>query len=171
LNKFQEKFVLAGKIIGVHGIRGVFKFQSFVDQELLTPGSPVFYHSKNHIIHNLLILSIKPHKRNFLITLEGITDRTQAEALINTDIYLEKKLLPDLDSDTFYWFEVIGLDVIDTSGINHGVVCSIMETGSNDVYVIEKEGKEYLLPAISSVIKDIDIDQHRIIVDLPEGLM
>ncbi|KPA15947.1 16S rRNA processing protein RimM [Candidatus Magnetomorum sp. HK-1] len=161
---------MAGKIIGVHGIRGVFKFQSFVESELLTPGNPLFYHSTDHKIHRFSILSIKPHKRNYLITLEGISDRTQAEAFVDTDIYIERKALPDLDSDTYYWFEIVGLDVVDTSGIHQGVVRSIMETGSNDVYVIEKNNDEYLLPAITSVIKDIDLDQHRIIVDLPDGL-
>jgi RimM protein, required for 16S rRNA processing len=42
-----------------------------------------------------------------LITLEGISDRTQAEAFVDTDIYIERKALPDLDSDTYYWFEIL----------------------------------------------------------------
>jgi len=171
LSNFNERFVLAGKIIGVHGIRGVIKFKSFIEPDLLTPGNPFFYHSTNHQINRISILSIKPNKRIYLITLEGITDRTQAEALVGTEILIERKALPELDSDTYYWFDIQGLDVIDTSGSCIGVVDSIMETGSNDVYVVENNGKEILIPAISSVIKTIDINKNQMIVDLPVGLL
>ncbi|MBF0449194.1 MAG: 16S rRNA processing protein RimM [Candidatus Magnetomorum sp.] len=171
LNNFHERFVLAGKVIGVHGIRGVIKFNSFVEQDLLTPGNLFFYHSTDHQINRISILSVKPNKRIYLITLEGVTDRTQAEAFVGIDIYIERMALPELDSDTYYWFEIQGLDVVDISGIHRGVVRSIMETGGNDVYVIEHNGTEYLIPAITSVVKKIDIDQNQMIVDIPEGII
>jgi len=171
LNNFHERFVLAGKIIGVHGIRGVIKFKSYVEAELLTPGNPLFYHSTDHQVNRISILSIKPNKRIYLITVEGVNDRSQAEAFVGTDIYIERSALPELDSDTYYWFELEGLNVQDISSGHIGVVRSIMATGSNDVYVIENNGDEILIPAITSVVKTIDIEQKLMIIDLPEGLL
>ncbi|ETR74138.1 MAG: 16S rRNA processing protein RimM [Candidatus Magnetoglobus multicellularis str. Araruama] len=165
LNDFDERFLLAGKVIGVHGIQGAVKFKSFVDEKLLTPDNPLFYRSRDRNFHRISILSIKPYKRNFLITLEGISDRTQATTLVGIDIFIQRNVLPDLDSDTFYWFEIQGLEVIDTSGHHCGVIRSIIETGSNDVYVIEKNGEEYLIPAIESAVINIDIQKKQMVID------
>jgi len=165
LNDFDEQFLVAGKVIGVHGIHGALRLKSFVDENLLEPVNPLFYRDSERKIHRISILSIKPHKRNYLVTFEGITDRTQATAFIGMQLYIERKALPELDSDTYYWFEIQGLDVKDTSGNHLGVIQSIIETGSNDVYVIENNGDKYLIPAIESAIQEIDTHHKRVVVD------
>jgi len=165
LNDFDEHFLVAGKVIGVHGILGGLKFKSFVDENLLTPVNPLFYRAADRNIHRISIISIKKYKRNFLIMLEGITDRTQANAFINTPIYIERKALPELDSDAFYWFEIQGLEVIDLLGHHRGFIQSIIETGSNDVYVIKNNGDEYLIPAIESAVKEVDLQKKQMVVD------
>lgn len=165
LNDFDEQFLVAGKVIGVHGIHGAVRFKSFVDENLLKPINPLFYRATDRNIHRISVISIKPYKRNYLVTFEGITDRTQATAFIDTKMYIEKKVLPELNSDTYYWFEIQGLEVIDNSGIHRGFIRSIIETGSNDVYVIENNGDEYLIPAIESAVKEIDIQKKRMVVD------
>ena len=165
MNDFETRFLLAGKVIGVHGIRGVLKFHSYVDHGLLTPDNTLFYRAADHEIHRVSILSITPHKRIYLITLEGIKDRNQATAFVNTDMYIEKTALPELDEETYYWFQIQGLEVVDISGAHIGYIRSIMETGSNDVYIIEHNGEEYLIPAITSAVKSVDLNQKQMVVD------
>ena len=165
MNDFDEQFLVAGKVIGVHGINGSLRFKSFVDENLLNPVNPLFYRAADRNIHRKSIISIKQHKRNYLVMLEGITDRTQATAFIDTQMYIERKALPELDGDTFYWFEIQGLEVIDLLGHHRGWIQSIIETGSNDVYVIENNGDEYLIPAIESAVKEIDLQNKQMVVD------
>ena len=165
LNDFDEQFLMAGKVIGVHGIHGAVRFKSFVDVNLIKPVNPLFYRTSDRNIHRISVISIKLYQRNYLFTLEGITDRTQATAFIGTPMYIERQALPELDSDTYYWFEIQGLEVIDVSGNHHGFIRSIIETGSNDVYVIEKNGDEFLIPAIESAVKEIDLKKKQMVVD------
>jgi len=165
LNDFDEHFLMAGKVIGVHGINGVARFQSFVDDNLLKPANPLFYRARDRNIHRISVTSIKPYKRNYLVTFDKITDRNQATALLGTRLFIERKALPELDSDTYYWFEIQGLEVIDISGVHRGFVQSIIETGSNDVYVIENNGDEYLIPALDSAVKEINLQKKQMVVD------
>jgi len=165
LNDFDEQFLMAGKVIGVHGIHGAVRFKSFIDENLLIADNPLFYRTTDRNIHRISVLSIKPYKRNYMLTFEGMTDRNQAIAFVGTQLYIERKALPVLDHDTYYWFEIQGLEVINISGAHVGFIRSIIETGSNDVYVIENNGDEYLIPAIESAVKEIDLQKKQMVVD------
>jgi 16S rRNA processing protein RimM len=114
----------------------------------------------------------KPHKRNVLLSLRGIENCDDAKALVGSEIFIRKKELPELDDGTYYWFEIIGLEVLTIDNRYLGCVESIIETGSNDVYVVKDPGKgsEILIPALETVVDKIDLDAKTMWVDLPEGL-
>jgi len=78
---------------------------------------------------------------------------------------------PPLPEDVYYYYQIIGLKVFTVDGVYIGGVSDIIETGSNDVYVVRDEEKEYLIPAIRDVIKDIDIGNRRIIISPEAGLL
>jgi 16S rRNA processing protein RimM len=98
------------------------------------------------------------------------TGLVEAEALIGADMFIPETELPALDEDTYYWFELIGLEVYTTEEDYLGRITSIFETGSNDVYVVKDKKREVLIPALESVVIDIDLELKRMRVDLPEGL-
>jgi len=75
-----------------------------------------------------------------------------------------------LDEGIYYWFDLIGIKVYTTEEKYLGRIESIVETGSNDVYVVKHGEKEVLIPALESVVLDIDLEHKRMRVDLPEGL-
>jgi 16S rRNA processing protein RimM len=79
--------------------------------------------------------------------------------------------LPELDEDTYYWFELIGIEVYTTEAEYLGRIASIFPTGSNDVYVVKDQKKEILVPALESVVVGIDLEQKIMRVRLPEGLV
>ena len=83
---------------------------------------------------------------------------------------MEKSRLPALEEGTYYWSDLIGLDVHATDGRFLGKIASIFRTGSNDVYVTRDEDRETLIPALVSVVKSVDLETGRMTVDLPEGL-
>jgi 16S rRNA processing protein RimM len=148
----KKGYVLIGKIVGVHGIKGTNKFNSYADSlSVFNPGRSIL---------------IRDNQNR-----EGVDARVQAEALIGAELFIPKTELPELDEDTYYWFELIGIEVYTTADNYLGRVDSIIPTGSNDVYVVKDKKKEVLIPAIESVVVDIDIEHKIMRVDLPEGLI
>ena len=109
--------------------------------------------------------------RFFILELEGIHDRTQAEAFKGLEVKLEREALPELGPDEYYWFELIGLSVLTTGGEELGRLAAIIETGASDVYVVRGRHGEILLPARGEVIREVDLERGRILVDPPPGLI
>jgi len=168
----KEKYVLIGIIVGVHGIHGTNKIRSFADSlSLFRPGSTILVRARDGQEKTRQINWVKPHTATALMSFNGINDRNQAETLIGSELFILKEELPDLEEDTHYWFDLIGLQVYTTEEKYLGRIESIIETGSNDVYVVKDNRKEVLIPALESVVLDIDMRNCRMQVDLPEGLV
>ncbi len=162
--------------MAAHGIRGAVKVFSFAESlELYRPGTQLLLELAGGRKEVLKVAWAKPHKRTLRLALETVSDRNRAEELVGARIYIPKSALPKLDGETFYWFELMGLAVYTTGGQFLGTVDHIIETGSNDVYVVKKgrgrKMEEILIPAIKSVVRDIDLERQRIEVELPEGLV
>ena len=166
----KDSSVLAGKIFGVHGIRGAVKMKSFVEDNLMAPGNHILVISPGQIKKQFIIQKIQPHKKVFLVYLNDITSRNQAEELIGSQVFINSSLLPELEEDTYFWSDLIGLKVFDSQKGFLGEVYTILETGSNDVYVVHHNNQEILIPAIKPVIQEININTASIHVQLPEGL-
>jgi 16S rRNA processing protein RimM len=76
--------------------------------------------------------------------------------------------LPPAAPDEFYWYQLVGLEVISSDGRKLGTIEDILETGSNDVYVVRQGDEEILIPAIHQVVLEVDLQQRFMTVDLPE---
>jgi len=174
LNKSVEKkgYVLIGKIVGVHGMKGTNKFRSYAESlSVFNPGRSLLIRDSRSRQTSIEINWVKPHTKTPLISFKGVLDRDQAEALIGAELFIPETELPELDEDTYYWFELIGLEVYTNEEEYLGRIASIMPTGSNDVYVVRDKRKEVLIPALESVVVEIDLEHKRMRVDLPEGLV
>jgi 16S rRNA processing protein RimM len=173
LNKSFEKkdHVLIGEIVGVHGIKGTSKIRSYAESlSLFKPGSAIAVRERGGQEKSLEIVWVKPHTGAALIAFKGINERRQAQALIGAELFVPKDELPELEEDSYFWFDLIGMAVYTTAGEYLGRIESIIETGSNDVYVVQDNQKEVLIPALESVVIDIDTKAKRMQVILPEGL-
>lgn len=108
----------------------------------------------------------------YIITLDGFSDISLVEPLKGQTLYVRKDQLHETARDEYYWCDIIGLKVVDTSGKTLGEVVDIFSTGSNDVYVVDHE-RQYFIPATRDVIKEISIEDGRMIIDatLMEGLL
>ncbi|MBF0226172.1 MAG: 16S rRNA processing protein RimM [Desulfobacterales bacterium] len=160
-----------GKIVGVHGIKGIIKILSHADSfSFFCPGRYIFLKSQKGDFSTYKIEWSKPHKKIVLASFKGIDTCEKAAEFIGTEIFIDKNELPYLEEGVYYWFEIIGLSVYSVLNEYIGIIESIIPAGSNDVYVVKNKEKEILLPAIESVIKDINISKKTMIVDIPEGL-
>ena len=166
-----ERIILIGRLAGAHGMRGGLKLISYAESlDVFTAGLPVRARSADGAEAVYEVGEVRPQGRGAVLFLAGVTHRSQAEALVGCDLFIEKATLPALPEGTYYWADLIGLEVVSVDGRSLGRLESILETGSNDVYVVKGAGKEILIPALKSVVKAVDLAARRVRVDLPEGL-
>ena len=163
--------MLIGQIVGVHGIKGNCKFRSYAESlSVFQSDGVVLVATSDGRQKPYEINWVKPHAKTALISFNGVDTRDQAEALIGCELFIEKSRLPDPEDGSYYWFDLIGLEVFDIDQKYLGRLESIIETGSNDVYVVIEGDTEILIPALESVVQNIDLKNGRMQVDLPEGL-
>jgi 16S rRNA processing protein RimM len=106
-----------------------------------------------------------------LLHVEACSDREAAEAFRGAEVRLRLEEAAPLPEGRFYRWQVIGLQVVTEEGRALGVVREILETGANDVYIVAPEsGRELLLPAITSVVRQIDLEGGKMVVRLMPGL-
>jgi 16S rRNA processing protein RimM len=118
------------------------------------------------------IRSARIQGSTLLLQLEEVTDRTEAEKLRGSELTIPTSDAGRPPSGQFYWHEVIGLSVVDT--INNrvlGTIKDILETGANDVYVVQGDKGEILVPAIKDVVKLIDPPGGRMLIEPLPGMI
>lgn len=173
--KVPDGFIHIGKVIGVHGIKGAVKVYSYAESSAYyAPGSDLTLMDEAGNLSPYTIVDSGSHKNIWRLSLIDVATRDQAQDLTGQAVLIHKDELPPLDDDTFYWTDLLGMAVYNNSGDYLGRVTQIIPTGANDVYVVcadtDEGPKEILVPAIASVVLDIDTDQCRMRVELPEGL-
>ena len=171
----KNGFLSIGKIIGVHGLKGTIKVYSYAESlSVFRPDALILIRNTKGLEKTYAIEWVKPHKRTILLSLKEVKDRSLAKTLIDSELFIEKAKLPELEDGTYYWFDIIGLSVFTIDEKYLGCVESIIQTGSNDVYVVKDPNKdkdnEILIPALKSVVLAIDLERKIMRVDLPEGL-
>ena len=170
-----DDFILVGRITAAHGIRGAVKVQVFSDSpDIYGEGEPIHLSLPDGSERILTIVWAAPHGRGLRLGLSAVNDRNGAESLIGASLFYEKARLPLLEDDTYYWFELVGLTVVDTAGRPLGRLDSIIPTAGHDVYVIRDEQagapRETLVPAIDRVVVAVDLESGTMVVKLPDGL-
>ena len=160
-----------GQVVGAHGINGAVKIHFYDDRpRALDTGDTLHLSVSEGTRTAYAVEWARPHKRNYIVGLEGVDDRDKAQALKDARVVVPRSAMPDLEEDTFYWVDLIGMDVYTVTDRYLGQIESIIPTGSNDVYVVKDDGAETLVPALKTVVKDVDLEKKAMRVDLPEGL-
>ena len=168
----MQKKLEVGQIVNTFGIKGEVKVVPFTDDikrfdELKNVYVKTKKESKQYKVEN-----VKYHKNMVLIKLESINDVESAETLRNAFLEIDRKDAIPLEEGTYFIADLIGLEVYTEEGKLLGKVDDIYNTGSNDIYVVKDElGKQILLPGIKEVIKEVLLEQEKIIVHLIPGLI
>lgn len=159
-----DDHVIVGVIVGAWGLRGDVKVDLQTDYpERFLPGNVVYLDAEPRAI-----LRARGHKAGRVIGLEGILDRTAAERLRGAALTIPYSELPELDSGSFFYFDIIDISVRTTTGDDLGRVEEIVATAGGDVYVIRGSGT-ILIPAVKEYVVDVDVEQGVMTVSLPEG--
>jgi 16S rRNA processing protein RimM len=167
----DQRFILIGQVLGPHGIAGGLKLMSYAESlDAFAPGRSVLAVSAGGDETVYEVDWARAQGRGALLGLKGIDNRSQADALTGCDLFLDKATLPRLEEGTYYWADLIGMAVYSGDGVLLGCIESIVQTGSNDVYVVKQADRELLLPALRSVVKSVDLEARRMQVEVTDGL-
>jgi 16S rRNA processing protein RimM len=167
----DPRYVLIGRITGTHGLGGVLKLRPFTESlEFFAPGRSLRAARSGGELRAFEVDWARAQGPSALLALKGLDERRRAEELVGWDLLVEKQTLPQLEPGTYYWDDLIGMEVYAVGGARLGRLASIFRTGSNDVYVVADAGRELLVPALRTVVTAIDVAARRMEVDLPEGL-
>jgi len=159
--------LIIGHILAPWGIHGEVKVEVVTDfPERFTPGKLVYLDG-----YPLEIEHCHPHKQHLLVKLTTIDSVEAAEKLRGQDLTIPSSELHHLPEGQYYAFQLIGLDVVTTKGKYLGQITDIMSTASNDVYIVEGERGEILIPAIEDVVKSIDLKKGKVVIETIEGLL
>jgi 16S rRNA processing protein RimM len=160
-----------GSISGAHGIKGAVKVRA--DAEAATTDPEVFAAIGEVWIggHRYQVLEAERPKNQVVLLLAGVHTRNQAEALVGQEVQGDRRKFPPLPPGDYYWFQVLGLPVINVSdGDLLGYLESIIPTPAHDVYVVRHGERELLLPAVEDVIVEINLEEGVLKASPPEGL-
>lgn len=158
--------VAVGRFGSPFGVKGWLKVFSYTNpKEKILQYLP-WYIIKDQTRQVIQDVKGKLHGQHVVVQLMNCEDRELAKTFTNLEIYIERKQLPQLSNEEYYWIDLIGLTVINQDAICLGTVENIFATGSNDVLVVrEKSGKERYVPYIEGTILQVDLDNKKLAVD------
>ncbi len=159
-----------GYITKTHGIQGQLVFFLDVDNPLYYKNLKNVFVFKQHQLIPFIIKSINiKHNQTAIVQIVGIETIEIATQLVGSEIYLPLTALPELKGNAFYFHEVIGFSVVDST---HGAIGKVVEVveGSQPLFVIDNNGKEILCPMHDSTLAKVDRDTNTIHIHLPAGL-
>lgn len=161
----------AGKIINTHGLRGEVKVVTWTDYPEVFEEIEFLYVHKKTGDERLDIKNIKYQKNNIIVKFAQINDIDEAEKYKNMILYVDRDQMPPLPDGMNYIVDLIGLEVYNEEGEKIGVIADVFNTGANDIYDVKREGKKnLLLPVIDECVKEVDMENGRVIVNVMEGL-
>lgn len=168
----MQKRLEVGQIVNTFGIKGFVKIYPYVDDiKRFDKLKNVYVISKKE--EKLLeIEEVKYQKNMVLAKFKGIDNVETAEKLRQSYVEIDRKDAIPLKEGQYFIVDLLGLEVYSDDGRLLGKLNDIFNTGSNDIYEVKDElGKQILLPGIPEVIKEVDLDNGKIIVHLIEGLI
>lgn len=165
-----DDWIIIGRIRAPHGIRGEVRVEVLTDFPERFQTVQRLYIGDSHTPYDVERVRFTP--KGVLLKLAGVDWRDSAGLLARSYVALPETELPPLPAGSFHHHQIKGIQVFADDGSLLGTVAEIITTGSNDVYIVwDDDGGEILLPATTEVVRSIDLDAQRIIVDLIPGLI
>ncbi len=155
------KFVCVGRVVKIVGLRGEVKVDTNMPEEFLIHKSIIIADD------TYTITKMRLHKSMPVIKLEGVNSYEEAELLLRKDVHIEKEQF-SRQEDEYFESDLLGLKV-ENNGEIIGTLKKIIPLGHSDLYVVQGE-KEILIPSRKEFIKEIDLNEGIIRVELLEGM-
>jgi len=168
----SDEFITIGKVVSTQSNKGEVKVLPLTDStDRFKNLDTVFLRNINNLT-TLNIEKIRIKENAVILKLKDIENIEEAKTIVGSFLEVERKNAVKLPKDTYFIFEIIGLEVYTENNIFLGKVENVISTGSNDVYIVkDKNKKELFIPAIREVVKNINLEKKRITIKMVDGLI
>ncbi len=168
----MDNYFTVGNIVNTQGIKGEVRLMPTVDDVSRFKLLKHIFIDKRGSIKRYDIENVRFHKQFVLLKLKGIDDMTAAEALKGAVAKITEDMAIPCGEDEYYIRDLYDMEVFTIEGERLGIITDVIFTGANDVYAVSAEGrKDILIPAIKQCIIDVDVENKKMTVSLPEGLI
>lgn len=170
----MTEYLDIGKIVNTHGLKGEVKVVRITDfDERFKPGNQVFLFLANRSDPlELTIENHRQHKQFDMLRFKGLESINDVESFKQGMLKISKTDQHTLEKGSYYYHEIIGCEVKTTSGETIGVISEILAPGANDVWVVKRQGKkDALIPYITQIVEEINVEDQYIIIEPMEGLL
>lgn len=154
----MDKYLVIGEIVRPQGVRGEVKLRPITCDVERFDGLAQAYFRRGEDFLPVHIRATRRAQEAVFLTLEGVEDRDAAEKLRGELLYIDRAHAVELDEDTNFLCDLIGLHGVDDEGGDLGTLRDVLQPGGNDVYVFEGPRGEVLVPALKSVVKKVDLE-------------
>lgn len=168
-NASEPDFLIVGKIIRPHGVRGDVTMMIITDYPDRLHDFETLYVGQTYQPHR--VASLRRHRDAMLLRFEGFADRDSVEIFRNQFVYVGRADAAPLEEGEYYFYQLENIRVVTDDGEELGRLVDYIETGANDVYIVRGPRGDLLLPVIPEVIVRVDIEARVMTVHLLEGLI
>jgi len=168
----SQEFIVIGKVVSTQGNKGEVNVLPLTDSINRFKKLDTVFLGNNHGKTIIDIEKIRIRKDMVILKVKDIENIEEAKTIVGSFLEVERKNAVKLSKDTYFIFEIIGLEVYDENNLFLGKVENVISTGSNDVYIVKGKNKQELfIPAIREVVKDINLEKKRITIKIVDGLI
>ncbi|HCX62510.1 ribosome maturation factor RimM [Sedimentibacter sp.] len=165
----MNDYIKVGKIVNTHGVKGYLKCLPLTDDMERFEELKYVYTEKDNTKRKLKDVW---YRNNMVyILLENINDMSTAETFRDSYISILEDQLRELPEDSYYLFDLVEMEVYSDDGEYLGKIKEIYQTGANDVYEITNKNKSFLIPAVKEVVKKVDVENKKMVINVIEGLL
>ena len=168
----MEDLLKVGVITTTHGVRGEVKVYPTTDEPERFLELDYVLLDTGRELRKLEIKNVKFFKNLVILKFKGVDNINEIEKYKGRDLWIPREEGQELEEDEYYIADLLGMSVVLENGQEFGTLKDVMETGANDVYIIDSaEHGEVLLPAIKECILDVDLEKNVMTIHLMKGLI
>ena len=164
----KEKLFVIGKVTAVRSYKGQIKVWILAEYlEYLRAGSRIFINDQPYTVNQFL-----PHRDDCCyLKLQSVDDEETARALVGCSVQLPENLHIALTENEYLLRDLMGMTVRTQDGLWEGKLINVLQYPANDVYILQKDGKESLIPAVKDIVKSVDVEKKLMIIDPAIGML
>ncbi len=169
--EIDQNYMLIGRVLRPHGVRGEIRAEILTSVPEYFDAEQLYLGRRPTQLKPYEVEDVRFHQEKALVKFVDIDDREVADGLRDLWVYIDREDALPLEEGEFYLYQLIGMSVVTDEGEALGKVTDTLQTGANDVFVVNGARGEILLPDIEGVVLSVDGEQGLITVHLIEGLI